>query len=62
MASFFSEVGGWFFWALKPSLQCHQTFVKAGFLDKVTGLWAFEEQIPYPKYQWPTIVIRLGYN
>ena len=27
-----------FFLALKPSLQCHQTFVKVGFYYKVTGL------------------------
>ena len=27
-----------FFLALKPSLQCHQTFVKVAFPDKVTGL------------------------
>ena len=34
-------------------------FVKVGFHDKVTGLCAFEEQIPYQKYQGPTIVVRL---
>ena len=31
------EAGGIFI-ALKPSLQCHQTFVKVGFHDKVTGV------------------------
>ena len=49
-----------FFLALKPSLQCHQTFVKVGFPDKVTGLWAFERQMPFQKYQGPPIVVRLG--
>ena len=47
-----------FFLALKPSLQCHQTFVKVGFPDKVTGLRAFEGQMPYQKYQGPPIVVR----
>ena len=43
--------------ALKPSLQYHQTFVKVGFPDKVTGLWAFEGQIPYQKFQGPPIKV-----
>ena len=47
-----------FFLALKPSLQCHQTFVKVGFPDRITGLWAFEGQMPYQKYQGPPIVVR----
>ena len=47
-----------FFLALKPSLQCHKTYVKEGFPDKVTGLWAFEGQMPYQKYQGPPIVVR----
>ena len=58
MASFFSEVGGCFFLALKPSLFCHYTFVKVGFHDKVAGFWAFEEQMPYQKYQRPPISVR----
>ena len=48
-----------FFLALKPSLQCHLTFVKVGFPDKVTDLWAFEVQIPHQKHQGPPIVVRL---
>ena len=36
--------------------------MKVGFLDKVTGLWAFEEQIPYQKYQGPPIVVRLTWD
>ena len=45
--------------ALKPSLQCHWTFVKVGFHDKVTGLWAFEVQVPHQNYQQPPIVVKL---
>ena len=60
MTSFyFFEVGGWLFLALKPSLQCHKTYVKEGFPDKVTGLWAFEGQMPYQKVQGSPIVVRL---
>ena len=44
--------------ALKPSLQCHKTFVEVGFPDKVTGLRAFETHLPYQKYQGPPIVVR----
>ena len=40
----------------------HQTFVKVGFTDKVTGLWGFEGQMPYQKYQGPPIVVRLSLN
>ena len=32
---------------------------KARFSDKVTGLWAFETQMPFQKYQGPPIVVRL---
>ena len=50
---------GWrlIFLALKPSPQCHQTFVKVGFPGKVTGLWAFEGQMSYQKYQGSPIVV-----
>ena len=53
---FFSEVGGGLFWALKPSLQCHQTFVKVGFHDKV-----HEGHLPYQKYQLPPILVRFDF-
>ena len=36
--------------------------MKVGFYDKVTGLWAFEEQIPFQKYQGPLIVVRLNHT
>ena len=32
--------------------------VKVGFHDKVPGLWAFEAQMPFQKYQRPPIVFR----
>ena len=32
--------------------------VKVGFPDKVTGLWAFERQMPFQKYQGSAIVVR----
>ena len=51
MASVFSEAGGWFYFWPSP-------FVKVGFLDKVTGLWAFEGHLPFQKYQGPPIVVR----
>ena len=51
-----------FFLALKPSLQCHLTFVKVGFPDNMTGLWAFEGQMPYQKYQGSPIVVRWETN
>jgi hypothetical protein len=46
------KVEGWFF-ALKHSPRCHQTFVKVWFHDKVPGFWAFEEQMSYQKYWCP---------
>ena len=35
---FFLKLEADFFLAIKPSLQCHQTFVKLGFSYKVTGM------------------------
>ena len=32
--------------------------VKVGFPDKVAGLWAFDTQMPFQKYQGPPIVVR----
>ena len=58
MASFFMRLEADFFLALKPSLFCHQTFVKVGFHDKGTGFGAFEEQMPYQKYQQPPILVK----
>ena len=47
-----------FFWGLL-SLFWHETFVKLGFYDKVTGLWAFEVQMPCQKYTSRPILVRL---
>ena len=41
----------------KSSQKCHLTFVKVRILDKVIGLWAFEVQTLYQKYQGPPIVV-----
>ena len=50
MASVFSEAGGWFYFWASP-------FVKVEFLDKVTGLWAFEGHLAYQKFQLLTTVV-----
>ena len=52
---------GWFLniTPLKTFPKRSLNFVKVGFPDKMTGLWAFEGQMPYQKYQGPPIVVRL---
>ena len=52
---------GFFFMILKHSLFSHQTFVKVQFYDKGPGFWAFEEHLPYQKYQRPPILVRYIY-
>ena len=42
---FFLRLEADFLGALKPSPRYHETSVKVRFLDKVTGLWAFEGQM-----------------
>ena len=38
------------------------SLIKVGFPDKMTGLWAFEVQMPYQKYQGPPTVVRCHLN
>ena len=56
--NFFLRLEAELFLALKPSPICQLTFVKVWFPDKVTGLWAFETQMPFQKYQGSAIVVR----
>jgi hypothetical protein len=58
-ASFFLRLEADFFFGFKTFPDMLLNFCKSRIYDKVTGLRAFEGQLPYQKYRRPPIVVRL---